>query len=165
MRISVAIDSDQFKKALQNWASGVTVVTAKSQSFGNQGMTVSAFSSVSAEPPQILVCVNRAVATGEGILESGMFAVNILSAKQTDTSNTFAGGISHEDRFAAVPWEEGENGAPLLSESIASLECKVVEKLSSGTHWIVIGEVQRAVLRDGEPLLYYKAGYRHLKMD
>jgi flavin reductase (DIM6/NTAB) family NADH-FMN oxidoreductase RutF len=159
----VAIDSDQFKKALQHWASGVTVVTTRSKSFGIQGMTVSAFSSVSVEPPQVLVCVNRAVATGEGIGESGVFAVNILSAGQAVVSNMFAGGGSHEDRFASVAWETGEIGAPLLAESLVSLECRVVEQMVAGTHWIVIGEVQRAVLRDGEPLLYYKAGYRHIQ--
>jgi flavin reductase (DIM6/NTAB) family NADH-FMN oxidoreductase RutF len=158
----VAIDADQFKKALQNWASGVTVVTTKSKSFGMQGMTVSAFSSVSAEPPQVLVCVNRNGATSEGISESGVFAVNILSAGQTAISNSFAGAISHEDRFASVAWEAGESGSPLLTESLASLDCMVVEQMAAGTHWIVIGEVQQAVLREGEPLLYYKAGYRHL---
>lgn len=159
----MAIDADQFKQALQYWASGVTVVTTHSKTFGLQGMTVSAFSSVSAEPPQVLVCVNRSVATSEGICESGMFAVNILAATQTEVSNTFASALLHEERFAAVPWEAGQNGAPLLTESIAALECKVVEQISAGTHWILLGEVQRTVLRSGEPLLYYKAGYRELK--
>ncbi|MGR8933133.1 MAG: flavin reductase family protein [Gammaproteobacteria bacterium] len=158
----MAIDADQFKKALQCWASGVTVVTTKSHSFGIQGMTVSAFSSVSAEPPQVLVCLNRSVATSEGIGESGVFAVNILGAGQTAVSNMFAGGGDHHERFASVAWELGEGGAPLLTESMASLSCKVVEKIAAGTHWIVIGEVQQTVLREGEPLLYYKGGYRHL---
>lgn len=161
----MAIDADQFKKTLQYWASGVTVVTTNSPSFGMQGMTVSAFSSVSADPPMVLVCVNRSVATSNGIGESGVFAVNILSAAQTAVSNMFAGGGDHHERFASVAWEAGESGSPLLTESIASLDCKVVEKIVAGTHWIVIGEVQQTVLREGEPLLYYKAGYRQLQLD
>jgi Conserved protein/domain typically associated with flavoprotein oxygenases, DIM6/NTAB family len=61
-----------------------------------------------------------------------------------------------------VTWEAGDNGAPLLTESLASLECKVVNQVLAGTHWIVIGEVTKVVCRSGEPLLYYSGGYREL---
>jgi flavin reductase (DIM6/NTAB) family NADH-FMN oxidoreductase RutF len=159
----MAIDSDLFKKTLQYWASGVSVVTTKSSTFGLQGMTVSAFSSVSAEPPLVLVCVNRSVSTGEGICESGVFAVNILRADQTAVSSLFAGGASQEERFATVSWEAGQSGSPMLTESIASLDCKLMEKMPAGSHWIVVGEVQQVVVRGGEPLLYYKTGYRELR--
>lgn len=158
----MAVTADEFKKALQYWASGVTVVTANSPKLGLQGMTVSAFCSVSAEPPQILVCLNEAADTGEGILQSGCFAVNVLEKAQQGISNQFAGGCSHEDRFANSPWTAGETGAPLLAESLMSLDCTLVDRVKAGTHWIVIGEVQAVVCREGEPLLYYRGAYRQL---
>jgi flavin reductase (DIM6/NTAB) family NADH-FMN oxidoreductase RutF len=123
---------------------------------------VTAFSSVSVEPPQILVCLNDSAETGEGIQESQSFAVNILNADQQDISNHFAGGSSQEQRFENTTWEPGTTGAPILSDSLMSLECKVVERVRAGTHWIVIGEVQASTLRSGEPLLYYRGSYRQL---
>ena len=158
----MTVSIEDFKKALQLWASGVSVVTTYSEKLGNQGMTVTAFSSVSVEPPQILVCLNSQADTGQGIDESQHFAVNILSAEQQGVSNQFAGGSSQEERFANTPWQMGTTGVPVLTESLMSLECKVVEKVLAGTHWIVIGEVQHSVCRTGEPLLYYRGGYRQL---
>jgi len=158
--MTVAVD--EFKKALQLWASGVTIVTTQSEKYGIQGMTVTAFSSVSAHPPQVLVCINDSAETGAGIQESGCFAVNILAAGQQDISNQFAGGSSMEQRFANSPWLPGITGAPLLSDSLMSLDCTVVEKSRVGTHWVIIGEVQQAECRAGEPVLYYAGGYRQL---
>ncbi len=158
----MSVDANQFKNALKLWASGVTVVTAQSPEHGLKGMTATSFSSVSAEPPQILVCLNQATDTGAVVLEQQHFAVNILSSEQQAVSNQFAGGASQEERFASVAWQAGENGAPLLNEALASLECKVVQQVQAGTHWIVIGEVQNVVCRSGEPLLYYNGAYRQL---
>jgi flavin reductase (DIM6/NTAB) family NADH-FMN oxidoreductase RutF len=157
--------ADDFKKALQLWASGVAVVTAHSEKHGVRGMTVTAFSSVSAQPPQILVCVNQSADTGENIDVSGTFAVNVLNADQQADSNNFSGGNSQEQRFANTAWEFGSHGTPVLTQSIMSLECKVVEKIAAGTHWIIIGEVQEATSRVGEPLLYYRGAYRQLDAD
>ena len=153
-----------FKKAMQHWASGVTVVTTHSEKYGIQGMTVSAFSSVSINPPQILVCINESADTGESIQESQCFVVNVLSSTQQDVSNQFAGGSSQEQRFENTPWTAGINGSPMLDNSIMSLECKVIERIHSGTHWIIIGEVQGSVCRSGEPLLYYRGAYQQLKV-
>jgi len=158
----MAVNADDFKNALQLWASGVTVVTTHSEKYGAQGMTVTAFSSVSVNPPQILVCLNGSADTGEGIAESECFAVNVLSAEQQDLSGQFAGGSSQEQRFASTDWQHGITGAPILTASLMSLDCKVVDKVRAGTHWIVIGEVQEAICREGTPLLYYRGGYRFL---
>jgi flavin reductase (DIM6/NTAB) family NADH-FMN oxidoreductase RutF len=158
----MAVGTEEFRKALQLWASGVAVVTSQSEKYGVRGMTVTAFSSVSAEPSQILVCLNQSADTGESIDQNGRFAVNILSADQQEVSNNFSGGSSQEDRFANASWHEGTTGVPVLSESIMSLECKVIEKVRAGTHWIIIGEVQVATCRSGEPLLYYRGKYREL---
>lgn len=161
----MTVSVDDFKKALQLWASGVTVVTTYSEKFGNQGMTVTAFSSVSVEPPQILVCINDAADTGTGIDESGYFAVNVLASDQQDVSNQFAGGSSQAQRFENTDWQAGSKGAPLLTDSLMSLECKVVDKLKAGTHQIIIGEVHNCVCRPGGPILYYRGAYRQLDVE
>ena len=158
----MTVSIDDFKKALQLWASGVTVVTTYSEQFGLQGMTATAFSSVSVDPPQILVCINDAADTGSGIQESGYFAVNILKSDQQEISNQFAGGASQEQRFDNTSWTPGITGAPILTNSLMSLDCKVVEKVRAGTHWIIIAEVQDSICRSGEPLLYYCGAYRKL---
>ncbi|MCK9396774.1 MAG: flavin reductase family protein [Methylobacter sp.] len=158
----MTVGVDDFKKAMQLWASGVTVVTTQSEKFGIQGMTVTAFSSVSINPPQVLVCINESADTGTGIHESQRFAVNILSSTQQDVSNQFAGGSSQEQRFENTPWTSGITGTPILDNSLMSLECSVIEKIHAGTHWIIIGEVQNCVCRSGEPLLYYRGTYQQL---
>ena len=158
----MTVSVDEFKKSLQLWASGITVVTTSSDKYGIQGMTVTAFSSVSVNPPQILVCINNYADTGEGIQESHSFAVNILSSNQEKTSNNFAGGSSQKERFEKTDWTLGITGAPILNDSLMSLDCIVVDKFLAGTHWIIIGEVQQCICRTGEPLVYYRGGYRQL---
>ena len=158
----MTVGVDDFKKAMQLWASGVTVVTTHSEKFGTQGMTVTAFSSVSVNPPQVLICINESADTGEGIQESQCFAVNVLSSTQQDASNQFAGGSSQQQRFESTPWTTGITGVPILDDSLMSLECRVIEKIHAGTHWIIIGEVRDCVCREGEPLLYYRGAYQQL---
>jgi len=158
----MTVDASQFKDALKLWASGVTVVTTADRGGQLKGMTATAFSSVSMEPPQILVCLNQRTDTGNGLLESRFFGVNILTREQEAVSNQFAGNTTQAERFAAVPWVAGQTGVPLLSDSLASLECRVVQQIQAGSHWIVVGEVEHAICRQGDPLLYYSGGYRGL---
>ncbi|NOT84433.1 MAG: flavin reductase family protein [Methylococcaceae bacterium] len=158
----MTVKAEDFKKTLQNWASGVTVVTTASSTHGLLGMTATSFASVSMEPPQVLVCINDSALTSTGIAESGYFAVNVLAGDQQTTSNLFAGGASEKDRFASVTWHKGINEVPVLNDSIASLECEVVNQVRAGTHWIIIGKVNRVTCREGEPLLYFRTGYRQL---
>ncbi len=159
----MAVSDQEFKNALRLWASGVTVVTSQSESQGLKGMTATSFSSVSMEPPQILVCVNQATDSGEVILECGKFAVNVLTTDQENASNQFAGGASQEERFARVKWSAGELGVPVLDEALVSIECKLVEKVLAGTHWVMIGKVEKVHCREGNPLLYYNSGYCSVK--
>jgi len=160
----MSVDPNQFKSALKLWASGVTVVTAQSAQ-GAKGMTATSFSSVSLDPPQILVCLNQHTDTGAVVLQEKRFAVNILRADQEAVSNRFAGGSTQEERFAGVDWQIGDYGTPVLSCALASLECKIVNQILAGTHWIVIGDVQNVICREGEPLLYYHSAYRYLKSE
>jgi flavin reductase (DIM6/NTAB) family NADH-FMN oxidoreductase RutF len=158
----MTVDASEFKNALKRWASGVTVVTAQSAATGPRGMTATSFSSVSMEPPQILVCLNQATDTGQLLLAEQFFAVNVLTAEQQAVSNAFAGGLSQPERFDSVIWHNGEDGEPLLTQALVTLSCRLVNQVQAGSHWVVIGEVLRVDCRDAEPLLYYSGGYRQL---
>ena len=158
----MAVSEQEFKDTLKLWASGVTVVTAKSDQEGLKGMTATSFSSVSLEPPQVLVCIHEKADTGKAIFDNEKFAINILTSEQQETSNQFAGSSSQEERFANSRWQEGENGAPILTDALASLECRLVQQVKAGTHWIVIGEVEKVSQKDGAPLLYFDSAYREL---
>ena len=158
------IDPDAFKKALRGWASGVTVVTSRSGEKVH-GMTVSAFSSVSADPPLVLVCANRGSTTHGIIEEGGVFAVNILAEHQQDVSNVFASSKYEDSRLERVGWTEGATGAPIIDEALASLECRVRSAHHEGSHTIYIGQVESVHASDADPLLYYKGGYRSLRCD
>ena len=158
----MSVNEHDFKNALKLWASGVTVVTSKTEKNGLKGMTATSFTSVSLDPPQILVCINKTADTGDAVLEGKSFAINILKADQQDISNQFAGSTSQEQRFANVNWHEGETGSPVIDDALASIECTVVQQVLAGTHWVIIGEVQSVSCRTGEPLLYYNSAYREL---
>jgi len=155
------VDQSEFRSALRGWASGVTVVTSRS---GDRlhGMTVSAFSSVSADPPLVLVCANRSSTTHSLIEEGGVFAVNILAAHQQEVSNVFALSANEDSRLERVSWTEGQTGAPLIDEALVSLECRVVSAHREGSHTIYVGQVLAVHSTDSEPLLYYQGGYRSL---
>lgn len=155
------IDQDAFKDALRGWASGVTVVTARSGG-KMHGMTVSAFSSVSADPPLVLICANRSSTTHGVIEEGGVFAVNILASHQQEVSNVFASSMNEDSRLERVKWSEGATGAPLIDEAVASLECEVTSSHQEGSHTIYVGRVEAVHTTDAEPLLYYKGSYRAL---
>jgi len=158
----MSVSEQDFKNALKLWASGVTVVTSKTDNLGLKGMTATSFSSVSIDPPQILVCINKTADTGDAVLEGKNFAINILKSDQQEISNQFAGGASQEERFANVNWHEGVGGSPVFDDALASIECTVVQQVLAGTHWVVIGEVQNVNCNSGEPLLYYNSGYREI---
>ena len=159
----MSVSAEEFKQALQQWASGVTIVTTQSATHGTLGMTATSFTSVSMNPPQILVCINDSAITAKGIAESQHFAVNILNTSQEQVSNLFAGGGSEAERFASTAWHPGINHSPVLAETLATLECAVVHQVKAGTHWIIIGEVNNITCREGEALLYFRSNYRQLE--
>lgn len=158
------ITADDFKKALRHWVSGVTVVTSK-EGDRVHGMTVSAFSSVSLDPPLVLVCANQSSTTHSVIEAGGVFTVNILSSDQDEVSNVFASPKHEHCRFDHVEWEEGETGAPVIKGAVVNLECSVVSAHREGSHTIYIGQVESVHHRDAKPLLYYQGGYRTLERD
>jgi flavin reductase (DIM6/NTAB) family NADH-FMN oxidoreductase RutF len=155
----MTVGKDEFRSALGHFASGVTVVTAINDG-KPWGMTVSAFSSVSLEPPLILVCIDKKAA-GHGCLCVGAhFAVNILSEEQEMVSRRFAS--RDVDRFDGTGFRHGVTGAPLLDGVIAALECRVDQTYEGGDHTIVMAEVVATAIADGKPLAYFRGGYSQL---
>ena len=154
------MDSGQFKAALGRWATGVAVITTRSRSGEAAGITVSSFSSLSLDPPLVLFCLGDA-STGRAAFENAAgFAVHILGVGQQDVAARFA--RSGADKFAGLSTQEGLRGIPLLGGSLACLECRMTGVVRGGDHQIVMGEVERVQLGDGEPLLYHQGRYASL---
>jgi flavin reductase (DIM6/NTAB) family NADH-FMN oxidoreductase RutF len=154
------IDPATFRSVLGRFASGVTVVTVRDIQHYDHGMTVTAFWSVSLEPPLVQVCIGKA-ASLHGVLATGNtashFAVNILSSKQEALARRFA--EEHPDRFDGVGFARGVTGAPILDDCLDVIECEVLHRHEAGDHTIVIGAVIATATNEGSPLLYYRGGY------
>lgn len=153
---------DKFKSSLSLWASGVCVITyASSEKKG--GVTVSSFSSVSLEPPLVLFCLAKDSSAKEPIQDSGNFVVNILSSEQKQISADFASGsLDKAVVLEGLNPETLSTGAPVLRNSLASLDCKVDRIIEAGDHWILIGLVEAVATKEGFPLLYFNRNYREL---
>jgi flavin reductase (DIM6/NTAB) family NADH-FMN oxidoreductase RutF len=157
----VPVSAEQFREGLRHWASGVTIVTSCS---GERihGMTVSAFSSVSLDPPLVLVCADKASITQSLIAESGVFAVNVLAKGQESLSNRFASKKDEHRRFEGVAWGRAVTGSPILPGVLVALDCKVVAAHDAGDHVIYVGSVESLSARQDEPLVYHVGSYRAL---
>jgi flavin reductase (DIM6/NTAB) family NADH-FMN oxidoreductase RutF len=146
---------------LSRFASGVTVVTTTLPGGEQKGLTVSAFSSLSLDPPLILICIDRKASLHEHLDKGSHFAVNILSEDQETVSRRFA-SREDSDRFSGVEVVSGQSGSPLILGSLASIECRVVDALPGGDHTIFVGEVESVTTGDGKPLLYCLSCYGRL---
>lgn len=150
------LTSEEFRDVIGHFASGVTVITT-----GHDGKllgtTASAFTSLSVEPPMVLVCMNKTSETGKAIHSDGKFGVNILGEGHPDLAIRFAG--KGDDKFAGVEYTLGENGEPLLTDALAALECAVVEETTGGTHLVFLAEVTRGATRPGAPLAYFRGQF------
>jgi flavin reductase (DIM6/NTAB) family NADH-FMN oxidoreductase RutF len=155
------VDADVFKAVLGRWASGVTIVTSAARE-RIHGMTVSAFSSVSLDPPLVLVCADKTSITNELIAESGVYAAHILSDDQQALSNKFASKKDEHRRFEDVDWKTMKTGAPILPGCLAVLDCRVTDGHDAGDHIVYVGYVEAAQYDDEAPLVYYEGAYRDL---
>jgi flavin reductase (DIM6/NTAB) family NADH-FMN oxidoreductase RutF len=155
------IDIATFKSALGSWPSGVTIVTSRHSEI-QHGMTVSAFSAVSAEPPQVLVCTNRQSTTHAVIERSGCFTVSILSAGQEEIANLFADKSREETRFEGLACTPGATGCPRIPGALVHLDCRVIEAVTGGTHMIYVGLVEAAAVHDSAPMAFYRGRYCRL---
>jgi len=156
----VPVDVATFRDVLGQWPSGVTVVTTLAEGTWH-GMTASSFSSVSAEPPLVSVALLKKLYTHELFQTSGVFGVNILAKDQTEIGKRFA-GMNPEitDRFEGLDVTTAETGVPLLAQSVAWLDCRVLHMYDGGDHTIFVGEVvAAAVARQTGPLLYHSRSW------
>lgn len=156
------LDSRSFRKALGCFASGVTVVTALNPETGDPvGVTVSAFSSLSLEPPLVLFCLGKGTSSLEVFKAAGHFAVNILSESQRDLSIRFASRA--EDKWRDQAWDKWDSGAPILANCLTNLECTLIQTVDGGDHLIFVGRVERMKHQEGgSPLIYFRGSYLDL---
>ena len=148
------IDLATFRACMRRVPGAVTVVTTVHQGTRG-GLTATAVCSVSAEPPQMLVCVNRSSSAQAVIAAAGRFGVSFLSHDQQQVADAFSASL--DDRFEHATWMEMGSGVPLLENAAAAFDCVVVQMVEAGTHTIFIGAIVAAVARD-VPNLIYKAG-------
>lgn len=150
------LDRDTFRNVVGHFTSGVTIITTR-QDESNWGITASAFSSVSLEPPMVLVCVNKNTGTCHAISKAKTFGVNILQENQGDLARKFA--QPHTDKFQGTDFTYGELGVPLIEDVLAHFECDVVEEVTGGTHSVFLAEVRRAQAYEKTPLAYYRGKF------
>jgi flavin reductase (DIM6/NTAB) family NADH-FMN oxidoreductase RutF len=154
------IAADDFRRVLGHFATGVTILTTCDSDARATGLTASAFSSVSLDPPLVLICVDHKSQSYPALKERGCFAVNILSVDQQAISRRCAS--SRLDKFDGVPHTISDLGLPLIEGAIAHLECTTVSTHVEGDHTIFVGRVERARVGTGEPLLYFRGQYQQL---
>ena len=156
----MSITKNEFRAALGRFASGVTVVTTKDRSGRLHGITVSAFCSVSLEPPLILVCIDKQTGSHQAFEETDAFVINILHEDQQHYSDQFASALP--DKFDGIKFTENSHGVPVLTDALANLECSLTNRHDNGDHTIFVGEVLKSRVSDGEPLVYFQGNYRKL---
>jgi flavin reductase (DIM6/NTAB) family NADH-FMN oxidoreductase RutF len=157
-------DPRTLRDALGCFATGVTVVTCLDGDGRPVGLTANSFTSVSLDPPLLLVCIAKEAASAAALREAAHFAVNVLQRGQQPASIRFS--TRDQDRFGATPWSTGEFGAPVLMESLGVFECSAHAVYEGGDHDILVGQVVKASFDPGlDPLLYFRGKYRRLHFD
>lgn len=151
------MDLRSFRRALGKFATGVTVVTTTDATGRPRGFTANSFTSVSLEPPLILICVGNSASSYAAFAACHGFTVNILGAAQRNIADTFAS--KSVDKFDRIAWSLGSNGAPRIARSLAILECRVHERVPAGDHLVLVGKVLEFATEDQEPLVYQGGGY------
>ena len=158
-------DLRTLRDALGCFATGVTVVTCLGENGEPAGLTVNSFTSVSLDPPLLLVCIAKQAASAGPLVSASHFAVNVLQTGQRPASIRFS--TRDEDRFGTTPWSCGEAGAPILKDSLGVFECERYGVHDGGDHHILVGRVVKASFDATtlDPLLYFRGKYRRLHFD
>jgi flavin reductase (DIM6/NTAB) family NADH-FMN oxidoreductase RutF len=154
------VDIDLFRAIVGSFPTGVTVVTTLAEDGTPRGLTSNAFSSISADPPLLMVSVDKRSNTLESLQSRKAFVVNFLAAGRADLSNKFAS--REPDKFAGINWVPSQHadGSPILAEdSIAYAECTTYQAIDAGDHWIFLGHIEGGSTSDGDPLTYFRRGY------
>jgi flavin reductase (DIM6/NTAB) family NADH-FMN oxidoreductase RutF len=154
------IDKQEFRRVLGHFAAGVTIVTTVGDDGKPYGLTATAVTSVSLEPPLVLVCVDKRSDSHPHFHTSQVFAVNLLAADHEPLSRRFA--VSGGDKFDGLAMRRGSTSAPLLADALGYIECRTVNVIDAGDHTIFLGQVEAADAREGEPLVYFRGAYRQI---
>lgn len=156
----MTIDSATFRRVLGAVPTAVSVVTVVDASGGDHGMTVGAFTSLSLEPPLVLICIGDDATIAPPMATAAHFGISVLAASQRDLSALFA---DRERRaFDGIPSVRGPAGCRLLTGTVARLECRIVARHPGGDHTIVVGHVELAETSEGAPLVHHRGGYQRL---
>ncbi|WP_237562771.1 flavin reductase family protein [Bacillus dakarensis] len=145
--------STVFKQIMSQYPTGVTIVTTMDDQGNPAGLTVNSFASVSLEPLLVLWSIDKKVSSLNQFLEAEKFAVHTLATDQDDACWAFAG--KEADRFSKVKWEVSKNQLPIIKDSLGTLECKKVQQIDAGDHFILLGEVIDLNVQEKEPLLFF----------
>ena len=156
-----SLTPEEFREVISHFASGVTVVTAVHDG-RPYGTTASAVTSLSLEPPMLLICMNKQSETGRAVAAAGHFAVNILGADQIELAQRFA--RKGNDKFAGVAVSDGKWGEPIFDDALATLECRVAEQTAVATHYVFMAEVLSGAARAGTPLAYFRGQFGRLEL-
>ena len=143
-----------------HFATGVTVITTRDRDGNPWGLTANALTSVSLEPPLILICVDKTADCYACFEESGTFVVNVLAEDQEDVSRRFA--TKGEAKFDGLGYRRNEDGCAVIEGSIAHLDCRIVQRHDGGDHTIYVGEVAAGDASAEPPLLFFRGGYRKI---
>jgi flavin reductase (DIM6/NTAB) family NADH-FMN oxidoreductase RutF len=153
-------DPKELRRVMGQFATGVTIITTRDAEGAPYGLTANAVSSLSLEPPLVLICVDKKAETGPHFLDSRCFVMNVLAEGQEELSSRFA--KSGGDKFQGLAYATDQHGVPVLEGTLAHLECRIVETHEGGDHYIHVGEVLHAEVRDGNPLLFFRGRYGKL---
>lgn len=160
----MSITQDEFRRAMGSFATGVTVITVDSEGEVH-GMTANAFTSVSLDPLLILVCVDQRARTHARLHAKKRFGVNVLADAQRAISEYYARSTAtHQEaeKEAGAKFDRTKHGTPVLHDALAYLECRLHSAQDAGDHTIFIAEVEDVVVREGDPLLYFRGQYRKI---
>ena len=159
LNVDTGAISDQFRATMRRYPATVTVVTAN-DGIRDHGMTVTSVSSVSMDPPSLMVCLNNRTLLHAMLLNQPRFAVNVLSDAHPEISDAFSGKVEPAKRFATGDWRSDEAGMLILPSAHATVVCRRTAAVPYGTHTIFVGQVERARVDDAtQPLLYANAAY------
>ena len=164
----MAVDPARFRAAMARFPGAVTIITTRAGGDAageRRGITATAVCSVTADPPSLLICVNRATGTCAGIQESGLFNVNLLPDPSHELAMRFAGvgGVTGPEKFALGDWRADHRGLPVLAEACLGFCCEVSESLQAGTHQIFIGRIVEILQAPGAALVYEQSRFHRLE--
>jgi flavin reductase len=153
------LESGSFREAMRRFATTVSIITCAHRG-SRFGMSATAVTSLSADPPSLLVCVNKSAATHRVLSRGGRFCVNVLRSAHSGLSQAFSGKLKGEDRFRSGNWGQTEDGLPFLNDAQANLLCEIVRVVDYETHTIFIARVYfTRAQEDVDPLLYRDGKY------